>query len=230
MIWGECIGLECAFWHRPLCLMLPWRYLKVRNWLGRERGGGQQWDPGLGFTFGGSAWGNSWGIPAVGQGAGKTRPLPPSQLPVPKVQKGLGWWEKAALPWCRSHGTFSLLHMQGFWCLKVTGQLWLCLHHGQGPRTEKLRLFYLCTQPSSPHLIITLKVTNQGWEKYTKTVTSNHLWAVRGEVLFNAFFIFFLYFFTFSKVKQVHFYNNLNRHKKRNVERKWLKTKKKTQS
>lgn len=45
--------------------------------------GRQQWDSGLAFTFGVSAHRFSHGIPGMGQGAGKTRPLPPSQLQVP---------------------------------------------------------------------------------------------------------------------------------------------------
>lgn len=165
VIWSEFVGLECAFWTRPSCVTLPWRYLTVRSWLGRERGGGQQWDPDFSFTFVISACEFSHGIPMVGQRVGNTRPLSPSQLPVSEVQTGLGSWERAALPWCRSHGTFSFLHMQGFWCLRVTRQLWLYLHPGQGLRTEKIKLFYLGIQPSLPHLIMVPKVTDQGWKK-----------------------------------------------------------------
>lgn len=29
IIWSEFFRVACAFWHRPWCLMLPWRYLKV---------------------------------------------------------------------------------------------------------------------------------------------------------------------------------------------------------
>lgn len=52
--------------------------------------GGQQWDPGLAFTFGVNACGFSHGICGVGQRVGKTRAIASFSAPSPRAPERTG--------------------------------------------------------------------------------------------------------------------------------------------
>lgn len=109
IIWSEFFRVACAFWHRPWCLMLPWRYLKVgSSWsslhVGWERGVAKAHRPSFppGFFH---------GVSRVGWGEWMIRP--PTSFSAPSLWttwRGLGLGKREALTWSRVNETFSFLH------------------------------------------------------------------------------------------------------------------------
>ena len=153
--------------------------------------------------------------------------LPPFLLQVPEVQKGLGSGKREALTWSRSNGTFSFLHMKQFHSLKVTerkamGSFWI-MAKGREWRTDGANWMAMVGKKKSIRFIFVLHLARPVYssllnasinvgKKPRQNVIWNHLWVVRVQVLYNAFFIFVSVFFKFSKIKHVHFYKNNKRH------------------
>lgn len=74
IIWSEFFRVACAFWHRPWCLMLPWRYLKVGNSL--EQSAIVGWERGVAASTGHPfPPGFFHGVSRVGWGEWMIRPL-----------------------------------------------------------------------------------------------------------------------------------------------------------